>query len=132
MTSERMARIFLGLLLGAVLLFGLIFLPQTELSLHARTPENGGWSAETLYAQAGKPLRVRMTSDDVLHSFTIGQSGQPPVDLKPGEWTTVSLTFDRPGRYTFYCTRWCGPEHWRMRGAIIVSAGQHEGHSSAP
>ncbi len=29
--------------------------------------------------------------------------------------------FDQPGKYTFYCTRWCGPNHWRMRGTIEVT-----------
>jgi mono/diheme cytochrome c family protein len=29
--------------------------------------------------------------------------------------------FDRPGKYQFYCTRWCGPNHWRMRGTIEVT-----------
>jgi mono/diheme cytochrome c family protein len=101
------------------------------IELRARMPENGGWSHETLRARTGEPLNLRMTADDVMHSFAIGQAeppaagpgGQPvelPIDLLPGEWQEVSLTFDRPGRYTFYCTRWCGRNHWRMRGTILV------------
>jgi mono/diheme cytochrome c family protein len=43
------------------------------------------------------------------------------VDVIPGEITEVTLTFDRPGKYTFYCTRWCSVNHWRMRGTIEVS-----------
>ncbi|MDP2993940.1 MAG: c-type cytochrome, partial [Anaerolineales bacterium] len=35
--------------------------------------------------------------------------------------TEVTLTFDKPGTYTYYCTRWCGPNHWRMRGTIEVT-----------
>ena len=31
----------------------------------------------------------------------------------------------QPGTYTFYCTRWCGLNHWRMRGTIEV-AGESE------
>lgn len=89
--------------------------------LHARMAETGGWTPESLTAEVGKPLHLRLTSDDVMHSFAIGQSEQPPVDVKPGEITEVTLTFDRPGKYTYYCTRWCSINHWRMRGAIEVS-----------
>ena len=39
-----------------------------------------------------------------MHSFAIGQSDQLAVDVKPGEMTDVTLVFDRPGKYTFYCT----------------------------
>jgi mono/diheme cytochrome c family protein len=40
----------------------------------------------------------------------------------PGEMTDVTLVFDKPGKYTFYCTRWCSVNHWRMRGTIEVTA----------
>jgi hypothetical protein len=43
------------------------------------------------------------------------------VDVEPGKVTEVTLKFDKPGTYTFYCTRWCGLNHWRMRGTIEVS-----------
>lgn len=96
-------------------------------------PEAGGWSPETLRARVGEPLRLRITSDDVVHSFAIGQSDFTPVDVMPGEWTDVELTFDRPGRYVFYCTRWCGENHWRMRGTIEVSGpGDVEAASEPP
>jgi hypothetical protein len=41
--------------------------------------------------------------------------------LRPGEVSEVTLTFDHPGTYTFYCDRWCGPNHWRMRGTTEVT-----------
>jgi mono/diheme cytochrome c family protein len=44
--------------------------------------------------------------------------------MPPGQVVETTLTFDQPGTYTFYCTRWCGPDHWRMRGVIEVSGGQ--------
>jgi len=56
-----------------------------------------------------------------MHGFAIGQSDQPAVDVKPGEVVDYAITFDKPGIYTFYCTRWCGPNHWRMRGTITVT-----------
>ncbi len=96
---------------------------QGVVEVHGRLPETGGWVPGTIYAQAGVPLQLRLTSDDVVHGFAIGQSDTPSVDVLPGQMTEVTLTFDKPGTYTYYCTRWCGPNHWRMRGTIEVSGG---------
>jgi mono/diheme cytochrome c family protein len=83
--------------------------------------DDAGWTPGALTTRVGDSLTLRLTSDDVMHGFAIGQSAQPALDLAPGKWVTTTLVFDRPGRYTFYCTRWCGPNHWRMRGTIDVS-----------
>lgn len=94
---------------------------ESLLTVRARMPEKGGWLPGELQAVVGQPLQLRLTSDDVIHSFAIGKLEIPAVDLYPGEYTRLNLTFEQPGRYTFYCTRWCGPNHWRMRGTIEVS-----------
>ena len=53
----------------------------------------------------------------------------------PGKVTDVTLTFDKPGTYTFYCTRWCGVNHWRMRGVVekcnLCHARMHEAQDRA-
>ncbi|NIR31139.1 MAG: cytochrome C oxidase subunit II, partial [Gammaproteobacteria bacterium] len=71
-------------------------------------PEGGGWSPEDITVGVGERLRLRLTSDDVVHGFAVGKLSVPAVDVKPGEMTETTLTFDRPGKYVFYCTRWCG------------------------
>ena len=122
--KEILARIFVSvLLLGGILAIGLTWWSgrADTTILYARMPENGGWNPIDLSVVAGQPLNLRLTSDDVMHSFAIGQSDQSPVDIKPGETTKLSVIFDQPGTYTFYCTRWCGPNHWRMRGTITVT-----------
>jgi len=48
------------------------------------------------------------------------------VNILPGKVTDVTLTFGKPGIYTFFCTRWCGLNHWRMRGTIEVSGSNLE------
>jgi mono/diheme cytochrome c family protein len=83
--------------------------------------DDAGWTPGAITMRVGDTLTLRMTSDDVMHGFAIGQSDRPSLDLAPGKWVTTALVFDRPGRYTFYCTRWCGPNHWRMRGTIDVA-----------
>lgn len=127
MGKESLARILVILFLLAAVSIPIggkwlaDFNQPRRIELHARTPEKGGWSLETIQAQAGQPIRLHITSDDVVHSFVLGQSDRPAVEILPGEYVDTTLTFDRPGKYTFYCDRWCGPNHWRMRGTIIVS-----------
>ena len=91
--------------------------------VHAAMPERGGWLPSNNNARVDEPLRLRLISDDVVHGFAVGQSDMIPVDVLPGKPTEITLNFDRPGAYTFYCTRWCGANHWRMRGTITVEWG---------
>jgi mono/diheme cytochrome c family protein/plastocyanin len=126
--KEWMARLFvlslLALALGAPLI-GWRQQAQNGVLLRGRMAETGGWTPENLSVAVGETLYLRLTSDDVLHSFAIGRSDMPPVDILPGEITELNLVFDQPGKYTFYCTRWCSINHWRMRGVIeVVGAGQ--------
>ncbi len=95
--------------------------PEDVITLRASMPETGGWQPGHLTAQVGEPLQLRLTSDDVVHGFAVGRHNSPEVEVKPGQVTELSLTFDEPGSYTYTCTRWCGPNHWRMRGTIEVS-----------
>jgi plastocyanin len=122
--SELLARILIaagGLIVLAVPLAGRAVNAQGVTEIHGRMASAGGWAPATLQARAGVPLHLRLTSDDVMHGFAIGQSDGTAVDVLPGKMTDLTLTFDKPGTYTFACTRWCGPDHWRMRGTIEVT-----------
>ncbi|MCJ7536269.1 MAG: c-type cytochrome [Anaerolineales bacterium] len=90
------------------------------MEIHAAMPEKGGWLPDNITAQVNEPLNLRLVSDDVVHSFALGQSDMIPVDVLPGIPTEITINIDQPGTYTFYCTRWCGANHWRMRGTITV------------
>jgi mono/diheme cytochrome c family protein len=100
--------------------------------MHARMAENGGWTPQNLSVPVGEPLHLRLTSDDVSHGFAVGQLGQPAVEVNPGEMTDITLVFAKPGKYTFYCTRWCSLNHWRMRGTIEVTGPQAKSESVKP
>jgi len=100
--------------------------------VHAHMAEDGGWTPGNLVIGVGEPLHLRLTSDDVTHGFAIGQSDQPAVDIKPGVMTEVTMVFDKPGKYTFYCTRWCSVNHWRMRGTIEVTGTGDEVQATKP
>ena len=118
--SELFSRFFV--VIGIILAIGapLVFWTRTPL-IHAQMAENGGWSPDVIHAEVGQPLHLKLTSDDVMHGFAIGQMDMGTVDVEPGKVTDITLTFDKPGIYTFYCTRWCGLNHWRMRGTIEVT-----------
>jgi len=125
LTGERLARLVaavtaLGLPLALVAQRVLPRGGNNAVEIHARMPDKGGWTPTELTAVVGQPLHLRLTSDDVVHSFAIGRTDVAPIELEPGALIDTTVTFDAPGRYTFYCTRWCGPNHWRMRGTIVV------------
>lgn len=118
--SELLSRIIVTVAIVGAIGAPLYFWSRTPL-IHARMAENGGWSPDVIQAEVGQPLHLRFTSDDVVHGFAVGQMDMPSVDVLPGKVADISLTFDEPGIYTFYCTRWCGLNHWRMRGTIEVA-----------
>jgi mono/diheme cytochrome c family protein len=130
--SELLTRIIIvAAVLGAVGL-PLLFWARTPL-IHARIPEAGGWNPDLLLAKVGVPLHLRLISDDVMHGFAVGQMDMESVDVLPGKVTDLTILFDKPGTYTFYCTRWCGVNHWRMRGTIEVGGpGSTHELASAP
>ena len=123
MSKESLARVLVFGLVFGVGIFALAFRlwnPSDVIEIHAAMPEKGGWLPDNIEAKIREPLDLRLVSDDVVHSFAIGQSDFEPVDVLPGVPTDITLTFDEPGTYTFFCTRWCGADHWRMRGTITV------------
>lgn len=125
MKAERLARLLVIVL--AIGLPALVVLARSApgpIEIHGVMANEGGWTPGELTAKVGEPINLRLTSDDVMHGFAIGQSNLPSVDVLPGKWTTTTLVFERPGKYTFYCTRWCGPNHWRMRGTIEVTGAE--------
>jgi mono/diheme cytochrome c family protein/plastocyanin len=123
--AEILSRVFI--VTGILLSVGVPVLLWIRTPLiHVNMAEDGGWSPDVLKAEAGKPFTLHLTSDDVMHGFAVGQLNMEPVDVPPGKVTDVTLSFEKPGSYTFYCTRWCGLNHWRMRGIIEVSGSPSE------
>jgi plastocyanin/mono/diheme cytochrome c family protein len=91
------------------------------IDISAAAPEAGGFQPDSIQVEAGETVTLRFSALDVAHGIAIG----PGLDVDlgyvdPGQVKEVTLTFDRPGTYTFYCNSWCSPNHWRMRGVIQV------------
>jgi mono/diheme cytochrome c family protein/plastocyanin len=117
-------RRFLLWTLGGLALIGiasaLAFFPF-PVTIHARNADDGGFTPNYIQARVGKPLHLRLVSDDVEHTFAIGQYSMEPVILESHQPVDVTLTFDRPGTYTFYSTTPSSLNFWRMRGTIEVT-----------
>lgn len=105
-------------LVGAFVAFAYSRLPIT---IHARIAEDGGFTPNHVQARAGEPLHLRLISEDVEHSFAVGQNSMEAVLLEPHQPVNVTLTFDQPGTYTFYSTTPSSMNFWRMRGTIEVT-----------
>lgn len=90
-------------------------------NIHMRNPDEGGFSQDVVYVNTGETVTLRFRADDVTHGIAIGPgSGVDLGAIDPGEVGEVTLTFDHAGTYTYYCTTYCSPDHWRMRGVIQV------------
>ena len=94
---------------------------EATFEVQAYAPERGGFSPAAIRVDAGKEVTLRFASMDVTHGVAIGPGldvDLGPID--PGQQSEITLIFDKLGTYTYYCTTWCSPDHWRMRGIIEV------------
>lgn len=70
-------------------------------------------SANEIRLPTGRPVVLRLTSADVIHSIWIpALAGK--VDLIPGRTTTLPLQAERPGVYRGACAEYCGGPHALM------------------
>jgi cytochrome c oxidase subunit II len=67
----------------------------------------------TLEVSAGRTIRFRMISRDVIHSFWI-PSERFKRDAFPERWTEFELTLEKPGTYVGRCAEFCGLQHAGM------------------
>ncbi|MFN4183373.1 MAG: cytochrome c oxidase subunit II [Hyphomonas sp.] len=66
-----------------------------------------------LHVPAGEPFLVRITSEDVIHSFWVPRLGGK-MDAVPGRTNLLVLRADRPGIYRGICAEYCGIGHTQM------------------
>ncbi len=80
--------------------------------------ENGRKS-DALIVPAGTPVKLNMTSDDVIHSLFIPDF-KIKEDLVPGLETTLWFSADEPGEHIILCAEYCGTGHSAMTSKVIV------------
>lgn len=79
----------------------------------------GGRSIAALYVPAGRPVRLVLSSRDVIHSFYVPDF-RIKQDVVPGRYTTVWFEAKTAGVYEILCTEYCGTGHSMMRGQVIA------------
>lgn len=80
---------------------------------------NGRREVNTLHVPKGQPIKLIMTSQDVIHSFFI-PAFRAKMDVLPGRYTQMWFEPNRVGRYRLYCAEYCGTEHALMGGWVYV------------
>ena len=80
-------------------------------------------SLNVLHAIVGRPVRIRLRSKDVLHSFFLPNL-RVKQDSVPGMTIDFWFTPTRTGRFELACAQLCGFGHYEMRGVLIVESAE--------
>jgi cytochrome c oxidase subunit 2 len=80
---------------------------------------NGKRENNELHVPIGRPVRLIMTSQDVIHSFYI-PAFRVKQDVLPGRYTTMWFEATRAGEYHLFCAEYCGTNHSVMGGTVTV------------
>ncbi|MBW6508465.1 MAG: cytochrome c oxidase subunit II [Desulfuromonadales bacterium] len=105
---------------GWVNYVGLTEVPEDAIEVKA-TARMWSWQFEyedgrrenRLYVPANTPVKVRLQSTDVIHSFFV-PAFRIKKDMVPGLETYVWFEAPKPGSYDIFCTEYCGVGHADM------------------
>ncbi len=81
--------------------------------------EAGKREINALHVPVGQPVRLTMTSEDVLHDFFI-PAFRVKKDVIPGRYTTMWFEATKVGEYHLFCAEFCGTQHAYMVGKVIA------------
>lgn len=80
---------------------------------------SSGATANEIHIPVGERVKVRLRTDDVLHSFWVPQL-MPKTDLIAGEVRETWLQAARPGSYRGQCSEYCGTQHAHMAFLVVA------------
>ncbi len=72
-----------------------------------------------LHVPTGRPVKLTLASEDVIHSFYI-PAFRVKHDVVPGQYETFWFQATTPGRYHIFCAEYCGTGHASMGGWVTV------------
>jgi cytochrome c oxidase subunit 2 len=72
-----------------------------------------------LHVPVGRPVKLNLTSEDVIHSFFV-PAFRMKKDAVPGRYSVAWFRATKAGTYHLFCAEYCGTEHSRMIGRIVV------------
>ncbi|HTM25095.1 MAG TPA: cytochrome c oxidase subunit II [Vicinamibacterales bacterium] len=80
---------------------------------------DGAREINELHVPTGRPVKLIMGSEDVIHSFFIPDF-RVKADVIPGRYNTLWFTATKAGRYHLFCTQYCGTKHSAMIGWVTA------------
>ena len=84
-----------------------------------RYPDEGITTANEMHIPVGRPVALRLTSADVIHSFWVPALGGK-LDLLPDRTNTLVLEADEPGTHLNRCAEFCGLQHTLMGMDVVA------------
>ena len=101
--------------------------PKNALEIHVVAKQwmwktqhsNGAREINELHVPVDTPVRLVMTSEDVIHSFFV-PAFRMKKDVLPGRYTETWFRATKLGVFHLFCAEYCGSEHSRMTGRIVV------------
>lgn len=76
-------------------------------------------TANEIRIPVGQPVRVRLASADVIHSFWVPRL-QGKLDMIPGRVNETWIQADAPGVYRGQCAEYCGHQHAKMAFLVVA------------
>jgi cytochrome c oxidase subunit II len=120
--------VFFGLFVwGADLYVRLFQAPENALRIYV-VGKQWMWKAEhpggqkeinALHVPIDRPIQLVMTSQDVIHDFSV-PAFRIKRDVLPGRYETIWFEARQPGTYHLFCTQFCGAGHATMTGDVVV------------
>lgn len=95
-----------------------IFVIGKQWMWHVQHP-NGVRENNTLHVPMGKPVKLTMISQDVIHAFYI-PAFRVQYMVVPGRYTQMWFTPTKKGEYHLFCNMYCGTQHSEMGGRVVV------------
>ena len=81
--------------------------------------EDGFATANEIHIPVGRPVRLRLESADVIHSFWVPEIAGK-LEMVPG-WTNVLyIEADEAGTYVGRCAEFCGTQHANMEFLVVA------------
>ena len=95
-----------------------IFVVGKQWMWHIQHPE-GVREINELHVPVNTPIKVTMTSQDVIHDFYI-PAFRVKKDVLPGRYTSIWFEATQTGTYHLFCAQYCGADHSGMIGWVYV------------
>jgi cytochrome c oxidase subunit II len=80
---------------------------------------NGATSVSELIVPENRPVKLLMSSRDVIHSFFV-PAFRVKMDVLPNRYTTAWFEATRQGEFRLFCAEYCGQQHSEMLGLVKV------------